>query len=118
MNWFKHLLSRFKRKPKPSQLSERDRATRDGKPYVNVTAVTIDPSDPSFGNFELEWNDLFIENLIKAGYRGRTNEQIVDQWFESVCRNIGNQEFAQFTADPENRMISRRSLGGGRYEAS
>lgn len=107
-----------KNTPEPPPLSDKDKATLEGRPYVNVLQMDIDAENPSLGSFELEWNELFIKQLVKAGYRGTTDEQIVDQWFQAVCRNIANEEYEQFIADPENRMINKRDLGGGRYEAS
>ena len=47
----------------------------------SIGTVAIDPNDPSNGSFELDWNDIFVARLIKAGYQGRTDQDIVDNWF-------------------------------------
>jgi len=40
------------------------------------------------GAFELDWNDQFVAKLIRAGYQGKTDADIVDRWLQSVCRNV------------------------------
>lgn len=74
-----------------SELSEKDRATANNEPYVRVVTVNFDPSNPGNGYFELEWNQLFIQELLEAGYSGRTEEEIVDSWFTNLCRNIADE---------------------------
>ena len=44
------------------------------------------------GFFELDWNNEFIEKLLDAGYKGETNEQIVDGWFKTIASNILKEE--------------------------
>lgn len=109
--------SRRRKQPQP-ELSAKDLATQEGRPYVNIISMDFDPANPVVGSFDLEWNDLFIKQLLQSGYQGTNDEQIVDRWFQAVCRNIANEEYEQYAADPENRMINRKNLGGGRYEAS
>ena len=109
------------KEPKAPKKSEKELATERGEPWVGILSMDIDPENLHQGAFELDWNDKFVANLIRAGYQGKptdTDAEIVDRWFQAVCRNIANEEYEQYAADPENRMISRRNLGGGRYEAS
>ena len=108
---------RRRKQPQP-ELSAKDLATQEGRPYVNIISMDFDPANPTVGSFDLEWNDIFVKQLVQSGYQGVNDEQIVDRWFQAVCRNIANEEYEQYAADPENRMISRKNLGGGRYEAS
>ncbi len=47
--------------------------------------MEIDPADVNNGAFELDWNDKFIINLIRAGYKQKdtdTDDVIVDRWFQ------------------------------------
>ena len=108
---------RRRKQPQP-ELNAKDLATQEGRPYVNIISMDFDPANPTVGSFDLEWNDIFVKQLVQSGYQGVNDEQIVDRWFQAVCRNIANEEYEQYAADPENRMISRKNLGGGRYEAS
>ena len=48
----------------------------------------INPDNIRNGFFELDWNNEFIERLLDAGYKGETNEQIVDAWFKTIARQI------------------------------
>ena len=107
-----------RKKTADQDLSAKELATQEGRPYVNIISMDFDPANPTVGSFDLEWNDIFVKQLVQSGYQGVNDEQIVDRWFQAVCRNIANEEYEQYAADPENRMISRKNLGGGRYEAS
>lgn len=122
--------TRTSRKPKtvetPQQLSEKELATHRGEPYVKILSLDIDSGDPTNGAFTLDWNDKFVANLIRAGYKIReddTDERIVDRWFQTVCRNIALEYYEQDQADPQNRTddtmwVKRRNLGDGRTEVS
>jgi hypothetical protein len=80
--------------------------------------MDIDPNNPGDGAFELDWNDKFVANLVRAGYQGKTDQDIVDNWFKAVCRNVIQENFEQEQADPTNRPSNRRDLGNGRTEIS
>ena len=93
-------------------------ATERDEPWVEVISMDIDKDNPGNGAFELDWNDKFLSNLIRAGYQGKTDQDIVDNWFKSVCRNVIQENFEQEQADPEIRASNRRDLGDGRTEIS
>jgi len=126
------------KKPEPKKksspkLSDKEKATRAGEPWVSILNVDINPEDINNGAFEMDWNDKFILNLIKAGYKEKeddTDETIVDRWFQQVCRNIALEVFEQDQADPYNRkdkdpitgadmrVVTSTDLGNGRSEVS
>lgn len=83
--------------------SPKKRATDAGEPYIAVVDVSIDKEDPGQGAFELDWNDTFVARLVKAGYPGKTDADIVDNWFKDVCRNVVLETYEQEIADPEKR---------------
>jgi hypothetical protein len=92
-------------------------ATERGEPYVNVLSVDIDPKSPKTGSFELDWNIHFIELLRKSGYVGKTQEQVIDQWFNDVCRNVVLESYEQEQADPANRsFVTRKPVDKNRSE--
>ena len=70
--------------PKKPELTDKEKATAAGEPYIAITSVEIDPNDINNGSFDLDWNDKFILNLVKQGYRIKkedTDAMIVDRWF-------------------------------------
>jgi hypothetical protein len=113
------------RKPKV-ELTDKEKATAAGEPYVAILKVDLDPNDINNGAFDLDWNDKFLLNLIKQGYKIRaddTDAMIVDRWFQTVCRNIALEVYEQEQADPDKResdmrVIQQRDLGGGYTEIS
>ncbi len=118
-----------KKEPKPRkpkvELTDKEKATANGEPYVAITKVDIDPTDINNGSFDLDWNDKFVANLIKQGYKIRpddTDAQIVDRWFQTVCRNIALEIYEQEQADPSKRsdvrIVQQRDIGNGRTEVS
>lgn len=118
---------RKKREQKQNQLTEKELATQEDRPYVAILSVDVDPENINSGSFELDWNDKFLLNLIRAGYKQRdddTDQIIVDRWFQTVCRNIALELYEQQVADPANRnaddirRVQSRNLGNGRTEVS
>lgn len=113
------------RKPKDEvKLTEKEKATMAGEPYVAINKVEVNPENINDGAFDLDYNDKFVLNLIKAGYKQREDDTdviIVDRWFQTVCRNIALEMYEQQVADPENRdarVIRTKDLGNGRTEVS
>jgi len=136
---FDKIKNAFKKKPAPTKkkgapkLSPKETATRAGEPWVDILQVNVDPADINNGAFELDWNDKFLLNLIKSGYKeleSDTDEEIVDRWFKEVCRNVVLETYEQEQADPYNRkdtdpitgaemrVVSKKDLGDGRSEVS
>jgi hypothetical protein len=114
-----------KKKKVEATLSPKELATQNNEPYINIIRVEVDPNDINNGSFELDWNDKFVLNLIRAGYKIRaddTEQMIVDRWFQTVCRNIALEIYEQQQADPEKRddvrVIRSRDIGNGRSEIS
>jgi hypothetical protein len=95
-------------------------ATKKGEPYVSVVSVELDPDNVGNGAFELDWNDVFVARLVKAGYEGRDDAAIVDRWFQDICRNVIMENYEQWEANQalETRIVQRRDLGDGRSEVS
>lgn len=116
-----------KSKNKKVELTEKEQATAAGEPWVGILKVDVDPNNINSGSFTLDWNDKFVLNLIKTGYKQReddTDAIIVDRWFQTVCRNIALEIYEQQVADPANRdmedvrRINRKDIGNGRSEVS
>lgn len=95
--------------------TEKEIATEKGEPYVAVLSVEVDPDNPGSGAFELDWNEIFIKKLYKAGYRDENEEDMVDRWFQDVCRNVVMETYEKEMADP-NARVERNDLGNGRSE--
>ena len=93
-------------------------ATENGEPYVNVLGMDVDLKNLHAGSFELDWNDKFVSNLIRAGYQGKTDADIVDQWFQTVCRNVVLETYEQEQAMHTDGPVHRRDVGNGRQEVS
>lgn len=72
------------------------KATLNNEPYVAVIDIGVDKNDTKKGFFELDWNDLFVEQLISVGYTGLTQEAIVNQWFDDICNMVAKENGAVF----------------------
>jgi hypothetical protein len=105
-------------KTQKTKKTPKELATEAGEPWVEVISMEIDKDNPGAGSFELDWNDKFVANLIRAGYQGKTDQDLVDNWFRSVCQNVVLENYEQEQADPDNRPSNRRDLGNGRTEVS
>ena len=98
-------------------------ADEKGEPYVSIISVELDPENIGNGVFELDWNDKFIVQLVRAGYQAQPNEPeniIVDRWFQTVCRNIIAENFEQWQANQtgSGRASYKEDLGDGKTGVS
>jgi hypothetical protein len=103
--------------------TEKEIATEKGEPYVTILGMELDPTNMAQGAFELDWNDKFVANLIRAGYQMKPDDadsDIVDRWFQNVCRNVVLETWEQEQAmNPErDRVVKTRNIGDGRTEVS
>ena len=96
--------------------SAKDIATAKGEPYVEVITLEVDAKNPSQGAFELEWNDLFVEELKKSGFRGQSDEDIVDLWFQQICKNVALSQWETFDDDARAGFVQKTNLGDGKTE--
>lgn len=109
-------------KPKAKKKSAMDIATEKGEPYVNILRMDVDYKNIGDGAFELEWNDIFVARLIKAGYQMKKDDKdsdIVDRWFQNVCRHVVMETWEQQEAMNNPGMrTNKRDLGDGKSEIS
>ena len=100
--------------------SEKQIATEKGEPYVAVLSMDVDPNNLHQGAFELDWNEIFVARLIKAGYMMKPTDsdgEIVDRWFQNVCRHVVMETWEQEQAIKNSGMyVQKRDLGDGRSE--
>ena len=73
------------------------KTSKSEEPRVKVLQVNVNPDNPKNGFFELDWNNEFVNMLKQNGYSGESEEEIVDRWFQSLCRTIGNEQGVDIT---------------------
>jgi hypothetical protein len=108
------------RKRSPTK-TEKELATERDEPYVSVVALEVDPNNLHQGAFELDWNDKFVANLVRAGYmikKDDTDAEIVDRWFQNVCRHVALETWEQDQAINPQQYVKKRNIGDGRTEVS
>ena len=110
---------------KTKKKSAKDIATEKGEAWVSVLSVELDPENIGNGAFELDWNEKFIVNLVRAGYQLKkddTDAVMVDRWFADICKNIIAENYEQWEANQpigdRPREINRKDIGDGRTEVS
>lgn len=77
-------------------------ATLKGEPYIKVIDMDLDSENPGAGHFELDFNEHFVEYLANSGYEGVEQDQIVENWFNDLCRNIVLSDLEDETGDPKS----------------
>ena len=97
-------------------------ATDKKEPYVNIVSLDVDLDNLHQGAFELDWNEIFVARLVKAGYmikKDDTDAEIVDRWFQNVCRHVVMETWEQEEAIAKSGMWVRSTdVGNGRSEVS
>ena len=99
------------------QKKSKDEATSKKEPYVAVLNTHVNPENVRNGFFELDWNEYFVVQLKEAGYAGTTEEEIVDQWFQDLCKNIGADEGINMDRRGSG-YVNVNNLGNGKSEVS
>lgn len=127
---FEKLKNAFKKKPEPvaekskqtkKKKSEKEIATEKNEPWVSILNVDLDPNDVGNGAFELDWNDVFVAKLVKAGYmmdKNDTDADIVDRWFQNICRHVVMETWEQEQAMNPTRQPTVKDIGDGLTEVS
>ena len=100
-----------------AKLSPKELATEKKEPWVQVLETHVNKDNLRNGFFELDWNEYFVVQLREAGYKGDTEEEIVDSWFSELCRNVGSES----GVDMERRgsgYVNRALRDDGKTEVS
>jgi hypothetical protein len=109
-------------KAKAPVKSEKELATEKGEPYVAILRMDVDPENLHQGAFELDWNEIFVARLVKAGYMMKpedTDAEMVDRWFQNVCRHVVMETWEQEQAIRKSGVwVKSTDIGGGRSEVS
>ena len=111
------------RVPKAPEKTAKQIATENNEPYVAILTMDIDPANLHQGAFELDWNEIFIARLVKAGYMMKPTDadsDLVDRWFQNVCRHVVMETWEQEQAIRNSgaQYVRTRDIGDGRSEIS
>jgi hypothetical protein len=110
------------KKAKEETKTAKEIATDKKEPYVNIVSLDVDLNNLHQGAFELDWNEIFVARLVKAGYmikKDDTDAEIVDRWFQNVCRHVVMETWEQEEAIAKSGMWVRSTdVGNGRSEVS
>lgn len=100
-----------------ANLSPKELATQNKEPWVCVLNTHVNKENIRNGFFELDWNEYFVLQLRSAGYRGESDEEIVNQWFTELCKNVAAEEGIDMSRRGTG-YINVNNIGNGRSEVS
>lgn len=103
--------------PQTHEPTPKERATQNKEPWVAVLETHVNKDNIRNGFFELDWNEYFVLQLRSVGYKGDTDEAIVNQWFTELCRNVAAEEGIDMSRRGTG-YINVNNLGNGRSEVS
>jgi hypothetical protein len=98
-----------------AKLGPKELATEKKEPWVAVLDTHVNKDNIRNGFFELDWNEYFVLQLKEAGYQGDTEEAVVDQWFQELCRGVGSEAGVNMDRRGSG-YINVNNLGDGRTE--
>lgn len=101
-----------------SALSPKTLATENKEPWIAVLDTHVNKDNLRNGFFELDWNEYFVLQLRTAGYGGTTDEETVDEWFTSLCQELGKNSGVSDMARRGSGYINTHSLKNGKAEVS
>lgn len=102
-----------------AKMTPKERATAKGEPWVGVLETHVNKDNLRNGFFELDWNDQFVLQLKQEGYGfdGDPDEEIVDRWFRTLCKDVANEEGIDMT-DRGAGYINVKKIAEGKSEVS
>lgn len=74
------------------QQYNRKKADLLDEPYVEVVKIGLVDNKSDNGYVELDWNNKFIDMLHREGYKGISDDEMVNKWFNQLCRTVLLQE--------------------------
>jgi len=108
-----------KKEEELAKLTPKERANALGEPYIAVLDTHINKENLRNGFLELDWNDVFVLQLKQQGYGfdGDPDEEIVDRWFRTLCRDIAGEEGVDMTERGAG-YINVKKIAEGKSEVS
>lgn len=102
-----------------AKATPKDRANARGEPYVAVLETHVNKENLRNGFFELDWNDQFVLQLKQEGYGfdGDPDEEIVDRWFRTLCKDVANEEGVDMNGRGAG-FINVKKIAEGKSEVS
>jgi hypothetical protein len=102
-----------------AKMTPKERATALEEPWVGVLETHVNKENLRNGFFELDWNDQFVLQLKQEGYGfdGDKDEEIVDRWFRTLCKDVANEEGIDMT-DRTGGYINVKKIAEGKSEVS
>lgn len=82
--------------------------TLDNEPYFSVISEKYHEGKIEF---ILDWNEVFIQKLKEEGMVGYTDQQMVDEYFKDICKQIAEEEEIFEMPDSTGPMIYRDDSG-------
>ncbi len=98
------------------KMGPKELATEKKEPWVAVLDTHVNKDNIRNGFFELDWNEYFVLQLKEAGYKGDTEEAVVDKWFQELCRGVGNEDGISDIDRRNAGFINVNNLGNGKTE--
>ena len=101
------------------KISPKELANEKKEPWVAVLETHVNKENLRNGFFELDWNDQFVLQLKQEGYGfdGDKDEEIVDRWFRTLCKDVANEEGIDMT-DRTGGYINVKKIAEGKSEVS
>ena len=108
-----------KKEEELAKMTPKERATALGEPYIAVLETHVNKENLRNGFFELDWNDVFVLQLKQQGYGfdGDPDEEIVDRWFRTLCKDVAGEEGVDMT-DRGAGYINVKKIAEGKSEVS
>ena len=90
-------------------------ATEKGIPWFTIIDFNLDPENVTVPQYvEFDWNDAFIQKLKALGING-TDEEIIDQYFQDLCKTIALQSYDEDVFEKTD-TVDKIRLENGKVE--
>jgi hypothetical protein len=81
--------------------------TLNKEPYIHILNIDYNVQDGVHA-IEFDWNDYFIQELKENGYTGKTDEELIDQWFVALSTLVASESDSVIVTNPEDLHKMRK----------
>jgi phosphotransferase system IIB component len=110
-----HAAKQAQENARVAKMTPKELATEKKEAYVAVLDTKVNKDNVRNGFFELDWNEYFVMQLREAGYIGGSEEEVVDQWFQDLCRNVGAENGIDMSRRGSG-YVNFNNIGDGKTE--
>lgn len=89
-------------------------ANLKNEPYFNCWFLMVNENNPAECIMQFDWNDHMITYLKSNNYKGKSEEEVIKNWFDELCRNAAYEQ--GYSPDEVTEFITKKKRDDGKTD--